>query len=415
MDMLLRLGTSRRALCAALVLLLLGLLPVASASAGVRAPSPATLTATPSTGPAGTATVLQGEGFQARTKGTVTVGSAAYAVGTDSRGAFRLSATVPAASPAGTLTLTGRVGTSSASTGFVVTAPVAPAVGPRLRFGVSTPGGPTATAELDAVRDLAGESPTMVLSYADFTRELDVSGLEAVTARGAVPVVTWEPWVAGRGVAQPAYSLDRITAGDFDPYLRRWAEGLRAFGRPVMLRFAHEMNGNWYPWSEGVNGNEPGDYVAAWRHIHDLVAAAGAGQVSWVWSPNVPYTGSVPLTGLYPGADSVDVVALDGYNFGSSASWSTWTSPEALFGPGLQALRSVAPGVPVLIAETASAELGGAKPDWIRQLFAYLGAQPEVTGVVWFHHLKETDWRMNSTSASATAMREALAVRRATA
>ena len=296
-----------------------------------------------------------------------------------------------------------------------MTAPEPATSEPRLRFGVSTPGGLTATGELDAVTELAGEAPTVVLAYADFTRELDVAGLEAATARGAVPLLTWEPWVAGGGASQPAYALDRITAGDFDPYLRRWADGLRAFGRPVMLRFAHEMNGSWYPWSEGVNGNGTGDYVAAWRHVHDVMTAAGATNVEWVWSPNVPYAGSVPLAGLYPGAGQVDVVALDGYNFGTSQSWSSWLAPEALLGPGLQELRTLAPGLPMVIAETASTELGGSKADWVRSLFAYLSAQPDVTAVVWFDHLKETDWRLGSSPESATAVREALLARRATA
>ncbi len=434
---------------AALLLLLLGLLPVGSAAAGVRATSapalsasPSTgpagttttlsgtgfrartkvvratsapaLSASPSTGPAGTTTTLSGTGFRARTKGFVTVGNASYGVATNRKGAFAIGVTVPTVTPEGALALTARISTASATTRFLVTAPEVPEPvdEPRLRFGVSTPGGLSAKAELDAVTTLAGEAPTVVLAFSDFSRELDVAGLESVTARGAVPLVTWEPWVAGGGVTQPEYALDRITAGDFDPYLRRWADGLRTFGRPVMLRFAHEMNGDWYPWAEGVNGNEAGDYAAAWRHVHHVVTAAGASNVSWVWSPNVPYPGSVPLAGLYPGAASVDVVALDGYNFGTSQSWSSWVVPEQLFGAGLQQLRTLAPGLPVIIAETASSELGGVKADWARSLFAYLATQSDVTAVVWFHHLKETDWRIDSSPGSATAVREALAARR---
>ena len=90
-----------------------------------------------------------------------------------------------------------------------------------------------------------------------------------------------------------------------------------------MLRYGHEMNGSWYPRADGVNGNAPGDFAAAWRHVHDVVTAAGATNPSWVWSPNIPYTGSTPLDGLYPGAVYVDAVALDGYNWGTSAGWST--------------------------------------------------------------------------------------------
>ena len=394
---------------AVLLLLLLALLPAGpGASAATRPPAAPVVTTSPATGPAGSTTTLQGRGFAARTSGTLLLGPAAVPVRTDGKGAFSAAVTVPR-DAAGPLAVTARVGALSAATTFLVTVPTAQ---PRLRFGVATPGGPTASEELDAVAAVAGEAPTIVLSYADFTRELDVTGLRSVAARGAVPLVTWEPWAAGSGVTQPAYALDRIAAGDHDPYLRRWAEGLRSYGSPVLLRFAHEMNGSWYPWSEGVNGNGPGDYVAAWHHVRAVVTGAGASNVSWVWSPNVPYPGSLPLAGLYPGADAVDVVALDGYNFGTSQADSGWVEPQALFGPGLQELRRLAPGLPVVIAETASAELGGSKAAWIRAAVAYLAAQPDVTAFVWFHHLKETDWRLDSSAASAAAVREALAARR---
>ncbi|TLM74721.1 hypothetical protein FDW81_04725 [Pseudarthrobacter sp. NamB4] len=92
---------------------------------------------------------------------------------------------------------------------------------------------------------------------------------------------------------------------------------------------APPANGNWYPWSEQVNGNSAGDYVAAWRHVHSVVTAAGATNVTWMWNPNLPYWGSVPLTGLYPGAAYVDAVALDGYNWGNSASSSAPSPRES--------------------------------------------------------------------------------------
>ena len=70
----------------------------------------------------------------------------------------------------------------------------------------------------------------------------------------------------------------------------------------------------------------------------------------------------------------------------------------------------IAPGTPILIAETASAEAGESKADWNTALVSYLAAQPDVTGFVWFHH-KETDWRIDSSIASAAALGAALAAR----
>jgi hypothetical protein len=389
------------------------------AMAGVQpvqaAPAAAQVYLNPDTGPAGSAVTVSGTGFKASTTGTVIVGSATFSFKTATSGAFSTSITIPETAT-GALTITAKTSSIKASSVFQVAAP-APVIPPvsaaSLRFGVATAGGPLAGTELDQVSQLAGESPSSVLFYKDFLQAPPLAELDAVRARGAVPLVTWEPWAWGGGLAQPAYALDRIAGGDFDAYIAQWGQALASWGHPVQLRFAHEMNGNWYPWAEGVNGNQSGDYVQAWRHVHDVLAAAGASNVAWVWSPNVPYFGSTDLAGLFPGAGYVDVVALDGYNWGTSASWSSWISPQDLFAPGIAQLRTLAPGVPILIAETAYAEAGGSKAQWDTDLISYLFAQPDVVGFVWFHLQKETDWRINSSDSSAAAFKAALASRRA--
>jgi hypothetical protein len=42
---------------------------------------------------------------------------------------------------------------------------------------------------------------------------------------------------------------------------------------------------------------------------------------------------------------------------------------------------------------------------------SYLAAQPDVMGFVWFDIQKETDWRINSSTTSATAFKNALQAR----
>ena len=323
-----------------------------------------------------------------------------------------------AATPSGAAAASVPLSSPSASE---ATQPESPAPGPAaavpalraatLRFGAGTPGGPAASAELDEVAVLAGEAPSIVLSYKDFNQAPPLAELDAVHARGAVTLVTWEPWTWGFGTNQPKFSLDRIAAGDFDEYLRLWGTALAGWGHPVMLRFGHEMNGDWYPWSEGVNGNGSGDYAAAWRHVHDIVTSAGAHNITWVWNPNVPYGGSTPLDGLYPGSAYVEAVALDGYNWGTSAPWGGWTRPWQLFADGLGQLRSLAPGKQILIAETSSAEQGGSKAAWNAELVYYLASQPDITALVWFHFNKEADWRIDSSTPSATSLASALAAR----
>jgi mannan endo-1,4-beta-mannosidase len=277
-----------------------------------------------------------------------------------------------------------------------------------LAFGVTTPGGPQATAELDAVEAVAGERPGLVLSYAALAAPPPLADLDAVAARGATPVLTWEPWDPADGRRS---TLADLAAGAWDGQLWWWAAALRDWGRPVLLRFAHEQNGDWYPWAVGVAGTRARDHVAAWQHLAEVFTQAGAANVDLVWNPNVAYPGSSPMADTWPGAGSVGRVALDGYNWGAVPGHGGWREPEDLFGPSLEELRALAPGVPVLVAEVGCAESGGDKAAWITDLVAWLDAQADVEALVWFDHDKETDWRLASSPASARAARRALAGR----
>ncbi len=44
------------------------------------------------------------------------------------------------------------------------------------------------------------------------------------------------------------------------------------------------MNGNWYPWSVGVNQNTAEQYRAAWTRMHSIVSEQ-APHVRFVWAP----------------------------------------------------------------------------------------------------------------------------------
>lgn len=429
-----------------------------AASAQAVPAAPAAIVLSVASGPVGTPVTVTGTGFPARKAAVVAVGSTTKRITTTATGRFTTAVTIPRTSLS-TIRITATAGTRSAASTYAVTpakssarlgapaptpvppkapapapapttapapapapapstagpapaTPAAPAISSaRLRLGLSTPGGPTANGELDAASSTLGESPSIVMSHVDFTHPAPIAGIQSVAARGADSLITWEPWQGGAGVDQPAYANARIIAGDQDAYIRSWGADLAKYGKPVYLRFAHEMNGNWYPWSDGVNGNAPGSYVQAWKHVRDLVVAQGATNVKWVWSPNVPYPGSTDLASLYPGADSVDVVALDGYNWGS-APGQRWTEPAALFGPGIDRLRAIAPGKPLIVGEVASSEDGGSKSAWNRDLVSYLQAQPDVLGFVWFDFRKEEDWRIDSSATSAASLRDALALRR---
>ena len=117
------------------------------------------------------------------------------------------------------------------------------------------------------------------------------------------------------------------------------------------FRFAHEMNGDWYPWSVGSPGGSPQDYVAAYRRVRGMFDDAGAKHVEWVWCPNVIVNGNVEaISRCYPGDDFVDIVGVDGYNFGDLPG-HRWTQPAELFGDTVALVAQLAPGKPVWINE----------------------------------------------------------------
>ena len=281
-------------------------------------------------------------------------------------------------------------------------------------LGAYVSGAPWDPAKIDEFSATVGTPPSVVMWYQDWAnvgvREFDPKKMDAVVSRGAMPMVTWEPWDHTKGANQPKYALRAINRGKHDAHIRRWARDAAAWGKPFYLRFAHEMNGDWNSWSPGVNGNTASHYVSAWRRVRDIFGQEGATNVRWVWSPNVESYDSVPFNEVYPGDAYVDWVGIDGYNWGTTQSWSSWTGLAEVFGPSYDKLAAMT-GKPMMLAETASTELRGDKAAWIRQGFLHdvPSRFPRVRAVIWFNENKETDWRVNSSRASLDAYRKVAA------
>ncbi|MFD9794311.1 glycoside hydrolase family 26 protein [Streptomyces sp. NPDC059070] len=253
-----------------------------------------------------------------------------------------------------------------------------------------------------------GHRPQVFEFSADWAHDrFDAAAFDQVARRGMLPVVAWEPW-DHRAEAkeprlrgeQPAYRLARIVDGDFDSYVRSWARGIASLGYPVAIRFAHEMNGYWYPWCEQSNGNAPGEYVRAWRHLHDVFDEAGAHNAIWVWSPNISYANSTPLKGLYPGDAYVDWVGLSGY-YGTVGK-ENYQSFEALFTPSLRELRRFT-RKPLVVTEVGATDAAGRKAEWISGMFRALPRHRDIIGVIWYQAVKEIDWRVGTSPASSAA------------
>jgi len=220
---------------------------------------------------------------------------------------------------------------------------------------------------------------------------------------GVIPHLTWEPWVP----------LTNVISGTYDAYLTSYAIQVKNWGRPVRLRFAHEMIQNnsldgheWYPWQD-----QPEQYKSAFRHVHDVFHAAGANNAEFVWCPqNYPFDLNI-VELYYPGADYVDWLCMDGYNSANPWQWfddifynlyHTFVDHPEVFG-----VKSV------MIGEFASCEAGPnqqsweTKPAWIQNTFERMKSADysRIRAFYWFHINKECNWRADSSPQSLTAFK----------
>lgn len=280
---------------------------------------------------------------------------------------------------------------------------------PQIYLGVNLKGlDPPSLPGLTAFEAQANKNVAIVMWFQAWApsagkQKFDPALMTAVRDHGSIPMVTWEPWKPGHGPNQPQYSLTNIIQGHFDSYITQFAQAAKAWGHPFFLRFAHEMNGNWYPWGI-ANGNKPQEYVQAWRHVHDIFTQVGATNVSWVWA--VSSGGNIDVyPSLYPGDSYVDWIAMDGYNQGGK----TWRTFSKVFGKTYQKLLTVA-SKPVMIAETATSSKGGSAASWITDAFSteLTTNFTQVKAVIWFDENKEQNWMISSSTTTQQAFATAV-------
>jgi beta-mannanase len=229
---------------------------------------------------------------------------------------------------------------------------------------------------------VTGHVPQVVEFYNPLRKDFAVGEAKAVIKAGEIPFIQLNP--KGRPPSE-------IAAGKFDKHLRAYAKAVKAFGCAIILSFGHEMNGWWYPWGEPWT--TPHEFIAAWRHIHDIFNSVGAGNVTWSWDPSHQYSevgvGKVASPGSewYPGNKYVDIIGIDGY-LGHDKNGNAQNFKE-IFGFQLHDIRHIAPHKLVYLAETGVAP-GPAATKQIKELFAGLNAY-DLAGLIWFDAVGQAD------------------------
>jgi len=250
---------------------------------------------------------------------------------------------------------------------------------------------------LDQFETVAGKSVSLLAFYSPFAdctvSPCEFYGFPAVPAQqirehGAIPFLSWSSSSTDKElVRQPNFRLSAIIEGRYDEFIESFAENAREWGHPFFLRFDWEMNGFWFPWNEDVNGNKPGQYVAAWRHVHDIFTRMGANNATWVWCPNIALVNRLKGLGkYYPGDEYVDWTCLDGFNWGNTQYSAGWMNFERVFRSTYKEVNKIAPSKPMIIGETASEERGGSKANWIKNALHVIPKKfRKVRGLIYFN------------------------------
>jgi Glycosyl hydrolase family 26 len=307
---------------------------------------------------------------------------------------------------------------------FFVLAAVAPvAARSVMALGVSTPGPRHASTVEPAVNEftasVGGHKPATWSLWSQWgsrgnrkgcvagqgTCSFPSSGVGKLHEMGISPVVWWEPVNPERPESPKFSSWERVLAGKHDNYIKEWAQDARTAGlesgRKIILRFAHEANGFWFPWGMGRFTNTPKNFKNAWRRVWRIFRDEGAlPYVDFLWSVSKQRCPQCnPFAQVYPGDKFVDYAGVTAFNWGRWHGRS-WQSMMAVLADPIRDIQRVTPR-PIFIAETASHWKGGRKDRWLRAGYQQIYDRfPRVKAILYLNsdephqEAGHPDWRL---------------------
>jgi beta-mannanase len=255
---------------------------------------------------------------------------------------------------------------------------------------------------IDGFEAMVGKHQAIIASSSYWgEQDFPAPNLRVIWEHHSLPLVFWSPW--DRPYEQNAgpdrFSLTAIIAGTWDKYIDAWADAARAFGKPMIVVFANEMNGDWFPWSGAYYGGKepagageckgPETFKSAYRHVVDRVRARGASNVKWMFHTN---NYSYPLDtwnfapAYYPGPDYVDWLGLSVY--GQQFKDEPWADIPSLVDWPYEEMSRLDLNKPIMIAEWGTGEFphSGNKGEWIRQgLELFRTRYPRLKAAVYWH------------------------------
>lgn len=288
----------------------------------------------------------------------------------------------------------------------------------RLFFGLAVHGLPQSADQIKIVESETGLPVSMINFFLQWPKDplhnnFPQHAFDAIHQAGAMACLTWEPMHHEDG--QPRLiPAEEIVNGDYDGYIDGFARQVRALGYPVMIRFAHEMNIDQYPWGgkrSEYGPESPRRYREMFRYVVLRFKNLDVKNAFFAFCPNaesLPRPEKDPgaewnrASNYYPGSSYVDLMGMDGYNWGQTRTidehgWqSSWRTFEDIFSSMYRQLKQIDPEKPIFIFETAAARQEGQdRGRWVREAF-FTAARWNIRGVFWFQADKETNWRLQA-------------------
>jgi len=243
-------------------------------------------------------------------------------------------------------------------------------------------------------------------------KTLPGNSIQLIINNGYKPIITWEPMFKGFAPLDPVQPrLDNINSGQFDAYIDTFAAKIKTYSDTVIIRFMHEFEGNWYPWSISQNNGDPTKFVNAYRRVVQKFRDKGVTNVQWMWCGNsdyAPYSSYNWLVDAYPGDAYVDIVATDIYNSHYPTSLPWWRSFRWQTTESYYYLSKYFPQKPVFICEVGVRERTNTEPISSQSKAAWFAAMDKelqsnfkkARALIFFNALSQQNWLVNTSATS---------------
>lgn len=223
--------------------------------------------------------------------------------------------------------------------------------------------------------------------------------LENTFEKNAYPMITWEPWVSELAKSDTIAPLKKekkalkyIAEGYFDDYIKDFVQILKAFDKPIFLRFAHEFDNPQYPWSK-KGDNTPKEFKEAWIHIYNVIKSQEADKIILVWNPWKPEA----VSEYYPGDKYVDWIGITSLNYSLLNENKKEVSFEEIYSPFEKEFSKLT-RKPIMLAEFGSLKIKTDQKEWVENAVQTIENKfKEISALVFFNsefdkNIPENNW-----------------------